>query len=91
MVRIQLHLNEAQDKALRAAARRRGETRAELIRRAIDVYLAQSGSEAEPLLDLIGAAGPHLRDDISEQHDAILYGAGPGSRLPLAAETDEGE
>jgi hypothetical protein len=89
MVRIQLHLNEAQDKALRAAARRRGETRAELIRRAIDVYLAQSGGQAEPLLDLIGAAGPHLRDDISENHDAILYGAPSPGRLPMAAETDD--
>ncbi len=73
MVRIQLHLTEDQDERLRKLARASHATRAELIRRGIDLVLAQGTKDTDPLLGLIGAAGPAGRPDISEEHDAVLY------------------
>jgi len=73
MIRMQIHLTEAQDRKLRALARRRGTVRAELIRRGVDLLLQTDTSESDSLLDLVGAAGPAGRSDISVQHDDILY------------------
>jgi hypothetical protein len=75
MIRIQLHLNEAQDRRLRALAKRTNKTRAELIRQAIELLFRDAGGASDPLLALVGAAGPAGRDDVSEQHDALLYAA----------------
>lgn len=84
MVRIQLHLSEAQDRRLRAAARARGETRAELIRRAIDAYLAQGSSPGDALLALVAMAGPGGRPDAAEQHDDLLYRSEPPAPRAVA-------
>ena len=84
MKRIQLHISEAQDRALRALARARRSTRADLIRQAIDRLLAEGSSERDALADLIGAAAPGPRSDLSENHDLYLYGAAPP--LFMAAE-----
>lgn len=55
MVRLQLHLTDDQDKALRKLAKQRRTTRAELIRRGVDILLAQvRGEVRDPILDLIG-------------------------------------
>lgn len=88
MIRIQLHLPEVQDQRLRKLARRRGLTRAHLIRQGIELVLAGGGEKGDALLDLIGAAGPASRTDLSENHDEVLYDAGP-EELPRAAEPDE--
>jgi len=85
MVRIQLHLTEHQDRGLRALARARRTSRAELIRRGIDLVLQEGSPEGDPLLELIGAAGPAGRTDVSEKHDDLLYAARPVA-LPLAAD-----
>lgn len=88
MVRLQLHITERQDKALRAASRRQGQSRAELIRVAIDAWLSQEQSGRDPLLSIIGAAGPAGRTDLSESVDALLYGQ-DANALPLAAEREK--
>jgi hypothetical protein len=88
MVRLQLHLTTEQDRALRAAAKRRGTTRAALIRRGVDVFLAQArGARPDPLLDLVGQAGKLGDRRGSENIDKALYGsAKPALRLPRASE-----
>jgi hypothetical protein len=73
MVRIQLHLTAEQDRALRALARRRGITRAELIRRGIDRILSEDEGSHDALLDLVGAAGEAVAPDLSDRHDDVLY------------------
>ena len=73
MVRIQLHLTDRQDRLLRAHARRKETARADLIRRGIDLLLQEESGQDDPLLDLIGAAGPAGREDASERHDDIVY------------------
>jgi hypothetical protein len=73
VIRIQLHLTEAQDRKLRALALKQGTVRAELIRRGIDLLLQHDSRETDALLDLVGAAGPAGRSDVSRNHDAILY------------------
>lgn len=88
MVRLQLHITEQQNKALRAAARRQGTSRAELIRIAIDAWLRQPAGERDSLLDLVGIAGRLGRSDASESVDTLLYG--PLVRpLPVAADGDD--
>ncbi|MHB8874539.1 MAG: ribbon-helix-helix domain-containing protein [Myxococcaceae bacterium] len=88
MIRIQLHLPELQDQRLRKLARRRGVTRAHLIRQGIELVLAGGGEKADPLLDLIAVAGPASRTDLSENHDEVLYGNEP-DEVPQAAEPDD--
>jgi hypothetical protein len=85
MIRIQLHLTEAQDRALRALARERGGTRADQIRRAIDLMVARGVGTHDALLELVGALGASQRADLSERHDELLYTTEP-ILLPRAAE-----
>jgi hypothetical protein len=73
MIRIQLHLTERQDRLLRELARRAGSTRADMIRRGIDRLLGEQEAAADPLLELIGAAGNAGRPDSSERHDELIY------------------
>ena len=87
MIRIQLHLTESQDQRLRKLARRRGVSRAHLIRQGIERVLAEGGGKSDALLDLIGVAGPASRTDLSENHDDVLYDDEP-EELPQAAEPD---
>lgn len=84
MVRIQLHLTEEQDRRLRSLAARRGITRAELIRRGIDLALDEEASGRDALLELVGAAGTAVAPDLSERHDDILYRIEPAPLLKVA-------
>jgi hypothetical protein len=77
VIRIQLHLTEEQDRRLRALGRARDRNRAELIREAIELLLHNGELAQDPLLDLIGAAGPAGRSDVSQNHDKLLYAAEP--------------
>ena len=79
MIRIQLHLTEQQDRRLRSLARRRGTTRADLIREGIGLVLQGAWSVADPLLELVGAAGPAGRRDGAARHDEVIYPQ-PGDR-----------
>ncbi len=85
MVRIQLHLSAKQDKALKAMARARGTTRAELIRLAIDGLLAERSAGGDALTELIGAAGRGGRGDLSARHDEWVYRNEP---LPVPTAAD---
>ena len=75
MVRIQLHLTERQDRLLRAMARRKRLARADLIRSGIDLFLEHETGDVDPLLALVGAAGPAGRTDGALRHDEIVYGS----------------
>lgn len=86
MVRTQVQLKEAQYRALKALAVRRGTSMAELIRQAVDRLLETSGAvppeeRYRRVLDLIGRFHSG-RSDISERHDEYLdevYGEWPSS------------
>ncbi len=86
MIRIQLHLTPQQDRALRSLAKVQGVSRADLIRRAIDLMLSRRSGEGDALEELIGAAGPAGRRDLSERHDQVLYSADTPLDVPKAAE-----
>ena len=61
LVRKQTYLTPAQDRAVKRLAQQQGTTEAEILRKALDVFLAREGiTEAEdPFADLIGlASGP---------------------------------
>jgi hypothetical protein len=73
MLRIQLHLTARHAALLAQLAKRRGTTRAELIRRGVDLVLREESQADDPLLELIGAAQGVERSDISERHDDLLY------------------
>lgn len=91
MVRIQLHLTERQDRRLKALAKARHLSRAELIRRGIELVLQEESPEADPLLELIGTAGPAGRSDVSERHDDVLYSYSDQPLplpLPMAADKE---
>ncbi len=85
MVRIQLHLSAKQDRALKAMARARGTTRAELIRLAIDGLLAERATGGDALTELIGSAGRGGKRDLSAHHDELLYRHEP---VPLSSAAD---
>lgn len=62
------------------SAQAMGMSEAEVIRRALDEYLAkvarQAGTEEDPLLQLIGLCdSPEGPTDASVNHDFYLYGA----------------
>ena len=73
MKRIQLHLTDRQARQLAALAKRHSVSRAELIRRGVDLLVREEASGEEPLLGLVGAAGPIGRSDVAEHHDDVLY------------------
>ena len=73
VIRIQLHLTERQARQLAALAKRQSVRRAELIRRGVDLLLREEASGEEPLLGLVGAAGPIGQRDVAERHDDVLY------------------
>lgn len=76
MVRTQIQLTERQAKVVKAMAKARGISAAEIIRRAID-ELAQSNlmvDEADKRARALGIVGRFRsgRQDISKNHDAYL-------------------
>lgn len=66
-------------------AKRQGLSRAELIRVAIDRYLTEPTAVADPLLELVGSAGPASRTDVSEHPDDVIYRF-DGVALPMSAD-----
>jgi hypothetical protein len=75
MTRVQILLPEEQDRRLERLAARTGQSKASLVRRAIDLLFRSESTEHEPLLDLVGQAGPSLRHDVSDEHDRVLAAA----------------
>ena len=68
---IQVYLERNQDRALRALAKRRGVSIAELIRRSVDKYLAALPVEDDPALQIMGLGRSGL-GDLAERHDEYL-------------------
>jgi len=68
---IQIYLEPAQDRSLRALSQREGISLAALIRRTIDHYLADLPVEEDPALQVIGL-GHSGREDMSSRHDDYL-------------------
>jgi hypothetical protein len=68
---IQIHLRPAQIETARSVADRRGVSLAELVRQALDAYLAEMPAEEDPLWNIIGSAnaGP---TDLAANHDKYL-------------------
>lgn len=80
MHRTQIYLEPELADALDRVARRRGTTRAEVIRVAARRYLAQEGLERDdPIVDVIGL-GRSDGGRTSEEHDRILTDEAAGSR-----------
>lgn len=69
---LQIYLRPDQEDALRALAKQRHVSMAELIRRGIDRFLLELvPPEQDPSLELIGL-GASGRPDLSEHHDEIV-------------------
>lgn len=83
MTRVQILLPEDQDRQLERLAAERGESKASLVRQALDLLFRSEPAEDEPLLGLVGQAGRAGRGDVSQAHDRILSGeAGRRHRKP---------
>jgi len=78
MVRTQIQLSEGQAETLKRIAAERDESIAELIRRAVDMFIGSSGvvDPAEIRRRAGNAAGKFCsgRSDISSNHDKYLAG-----------------
>ncbi len=68
---IQVYLEEAQSQALRRLAKDEGVSLSELIRRGVDLLLAQVPVEKDPAWDIIGLGSSGVRD-LATRHDAYL-------------------
>lgn len=77
MIRKQLYLEEATDRALKRLAARSGRSEASHVRDALRLYLRQQdGPRDDPLERLIGLVdNPDGPTDVAENHDHYLYGA----------------
>ncbi len=68
---IQMYIEPAQDAALAVLAKKRGVSKAELIRESIEKYLTALPVEEDPAMGLVGL-GNSGKGDISEHHDKYL-------------------
>ncbi|MBI3330245.1 MAG: hypothetical protein HYZ81_26500 [Nitrospinae bacterium] len=67
------YLTEVQHRQLAALAKALGVSKAQLIRDGVNLLFRQAASQGrDPLLDLLGQAGPVGRPDVAAQHDAYL-------------------
>lgn len=75
MTRVQILLPVDQDRRLEQLAAKRRQSKASLVREALDLLFRTEVAQDEPLLDLIGQAGRAGRGDASRDHDRILTSA----------------
>ena len=75
MTRVQILLPAEQDRRLEELAARKRESKAKVVRRALDLLFRSESAEQEPLLELIGQAGRVGRRDVSTKHDRVLMAA----------------
>ena len=68
---LQVYLRVDQLDALRALAKRRGESMAELIRVGVDNLLQDVPPEEDPLLEVVGLYDSGI-SDLSEKHDEYI-------------------
>jgi hypothetical protein len=72
MTRVQILLPEDEDRALERLARSRGESKSNLVRRAVALLFRLETDRGEPLLGLIGQAGKTGSRRGARDHDRIL-------------------
>lgn len=81
--RTQIYLPREQHRALQRVARERETSMAQVVREAVDAYLAQLAGPAaldeesfrnDPIWSLPDRARDFGRDDAASDHDTILYG-----------------
>ena len=68
---IQVYLEERQDRALRRLAAEEGVSLSELIRRSVDLLLAQLPVEQDPAWQIIGLGSSDV-NDLGARHDKYL-------------------
>jgi hypothetical protein len=68
---MQIHFRPAQVETARAVASRRGVSFAELVRQALDDFLAEMPAEEDSLWNIIGSFDSGL-GDLAEKHDEYL-------------------
>ena len=72
MTRVQILLPAEQDRLLEEVSARRGESKASLVREALDRLFTDDVGSTDPLLDLIGQAGRGRQRGGADRHDHIL-------------------
>ncbi|MBI5638836.1 MAG: CopG family transcriptional regulator [Nitrospirae bacterium] len=70
---IQVYIEPAQEQSIESLARRKGISKAEIIRMSLDKYLSELPVEDDPALGIVGL-GSSGKTDISANHDAYLAG-----------------
>jgi len=71
--RIQIYIDEEQDRLLERLARLKRTSKSRLIRESIERYLEELVPlERDPALGIVGLAGKVGKEDLSERHDAYL-------------------
>jgi predicted DNA-binding protein len=75
MTRVQILLPAEQDRRLEELAASRRQSKASLVRQALDLLFHAESVDDEPLLVLIGQAGRAGRRDVARDHDRILVAA----------------
>ena len=68
---IQIYIEHQQDSALTSLARKKGVSKAEIIRESLERYLREIPLEDDPAMGLIGL-GRSKRKDLSERHDEYI-------------------
>lgn len=68
--RVQIYLDDDQDRKLERLAKVQGVSKSQLIRESIRFYLDERISvEEDPALEILGSAGSVGRSDLAERHD----------------------
>jgi hypothetical protein len=65
---IQIYIEPQQDSAIAHLAKRKGVSKAEIIRESLERYLRQIPLEDDPAMGIVGL-GKSGRKDLSERHD----------------------
>jgi hypothetical protein len=69
---IQMYIEPGQNAALAVLAKKRGVSKAELIRESIEKYLTALPIEEDPAMGLVGLGSSSGKGDVSAQHDTYL-------------------
>jgi hypothetical protein len=69
---IQIYIEPKQNDVLEVLSKKRGVSKAEIIRKSIEKYLKELPIEEDPALGLIGLGSSGKRD-LSQKHDQYLF------------------
>lgn len=76
---IQIYIEPRQDNVLEVLSRKRGVSKAAIIRESIDKFLKEIPVEKDPAISLIGL-GSSGKGDLSDKHDGYLSGYAVGKK-----------